>query len=175
MRVEIRVRLPMLRALTVPSAASLLIALAMSLGGAHAGEPLSANSPSARSPITKAPALFAQRCARCHDDDGTGNTLRRNMPTLPDFADLRWQQERSDAQLVVSILEGKGTRMPAFGDRLSRVEARALVGTIRALAPQQMLVISDPTAVDFQERFRALQEDFERLRKQFHDIGSTKE
>jgi mono/diheme cytochrome c family protein len=127
----------------------------------------------ATTPLGKAPAVFAQRCARCHDHDGTGSALRSTTPTLPNFTNLGWQQRRSDAQMVVSILEGRGTRMPAFGDRLSRADARALVAHIRTLAPQEMVGVTEPANPDIHERFRELEEEFERLRKQFHELGRT--
>lgn len=38
--------------------------------------------------------------------------MHGTMGRLPNFAKLHWQRQRSDAQLIVSILDGKGTRMP---------------------------------------------------------------
>jgi mono/diheme cytochrome c family protein len=163
----------MLRARHLVGAAVLLTALIAGYPNSRGGGPRPARGVLATTPVGRAPALFAQRCARCHDQDGTGSELRSTTPTLPNFTELRWQQRRSDAQMVVSILEGRGTRMPAFGDRLSRVDARALVAHIRTLAPQEAVGVTVVAIPDVHDRFRELEEEFERLRKQFHELSRT--
>lgn len=172
MRIRRRVRWPMLRAPSILGGVALLAAFAAGLRNSRAGEPPLADIAAATAQ-TSASSLFLWRCARCHDEDGTGSVLRSTIGGLPNFADLPWQRQRSDAQLVVTILEGKGTRMPAFGGRLSRAEARALVGHIRNLAPDPMVDTGEP-ARDFQTQFQALQEEFERLRKHFHDLAGSR-
>ncbi len=123
--------------------------------------------------VRRAGSVFAQRCARCHDEDGSGTALRRSMPGLPDFTRVSWQQERADAALVVSILEGKGTQMPAFAGRLTYHDARVLAEYVRTFAPRQPGRATEQSARQFHQRFRELQEEFERLRKQFHDLGMS--
>ncbi len=159
MRIDRRVRLPMLPAPKVLGAAALIAAFAAGGGNVRGGGAGPTNPGAAAGTSAKASSLFVQRCARCHGDDGTGSGLRGTMGRLPNFANVHWQQQRSDAQLVVSILEGKGSRMPAFAGRLSRAEARALVGHIRSLAPPALVDTDASSALDFHERFRCFRKN----------------
>ena len=61
--------------------------------------------------------------------------MRRRLPEVPDFTDPAWQARRADAQLVASILDGKGAEMPPADDDLSEAQARGLVAYIRTFAP----------------------------------------
>jgi mono/diheme cytochrome c family protein/uncharacterized membrane protein len=79
--------------------------------------------------------LFRQRCVRCHGADGTGSRVRRRQPEIPDFTDPAWQARRSDAQLLASILDGKGEEMPPWRGKISEEQARSLVAYVRAFAP----------------------------------------
>jgi hypothetical protein len=99
---------------------------------------------------------------------------------MPDFTSRRWQQERSDAQLVVSILEGKGARMPAFGGKISQGQARDLIAYIRSFAPTRAKAARKVSTRakaaagledDFEKRFRQLQEEYDRLRKQIQELS----
>lgn len=89
-----------------------------------------AASSRAASPVTErersASRLYQQHCARCPGEDGTGSSLRDSTPEAPDFRSRAWQRARSDTELLVTILEGKGTRMPAFAGRISEQETREL-------------------------------------------------
>ncbi|MBL0312636.1 MAG: cytochrome c [Holophagaceae bacterium] len=82
--------------------------------------------------------LFFQRtCAACHGVDGSGRGL--NGQKLPGrvLSDSRWQGTKKDADLVKSILKGKGG-MPAFQSQLSEMEAESLVAEIiRPLAARK--------------------------------------
>lgn len=74
--------------------------------------------------------LFFQRtCAACHGLDGSGRGL--NGQKLPGrvFTDARWQGGKKDADLVKSILKGKGG-MPSFQSQLSEAEVESLVAEI---------------------------------------------
>jgi hypothetical protein len=68
------------------------------------------------------------------------------MPVIPDFTDPAWQARRADAQLVASILEGKGDAMPPAGDDVTDAVARGLVAYIRAFAPPGAVVGSGEIA-----------------------------
>ena len=71
-------------------------------------------------------ALFNERCARCHGEDGRGQTVIGRMVNAPDFTDEGWWDEGKDARRFArSIAEGRG-EMPAFGRKLTRAEIRAL-------------------------------------------------
>ncbi len=97
----------------------------------HAPSPPGQQEPKVR----EAQRLFQRSCVACHGSDGKGMGMRDNLPTIPDFTVLDWQQKRSDPQLVVSILDGKGTGMPAFRDKVASERVRDLVALIRRFAP----------------------------------------
>jgi mono/diheme cytochrome c family protein/uncharacterized membrane protein len=83
-------------------------------------------------------ALFEKHCAKCHGEDGTGSEERDSLPKIPDFTDASWQEKIKDAQLVASILDGKGTKgekMPPWRGKIGEEQARGLVGYVRAFAP----------------------------------------
>ena len=54
---------------------------------------------------------------------------------LPDFTRPSFQEQHSDPQLLISILDGKGTLMPANRGRINEAQARDLVAFIRAFGP----------------------------------------
>jgi mono/diheme cytochrome c family protein len=78
-------------------------------------------------------ALFAQACAKCHAEDGSGG-----LPTVPNGprpADLRaaeWQRSRADAEIVAAIKDGRGA-MPPFADVLTTDQISALASYVRTL------------------------------------------
>jgi mono/diheme cytochrome c family protein len=109
--------------------------------------------------------LYRRWCGSCHGSDGRGRRMRDSMPSLPDFTALPWQTSRTNVQLAAGILNGRGTDMPAFGDKLSAAQARQLVAFIRALGPRQVKP-DDGGASDFDKRFEQLQRQWEELRKQ---------
>jgi mono/diheme cytochrome c family protein len=117
-------------------------------------------------------ALFRARCANCHGQDGRGGEAA--LPRLPDFASPSWQASRSDAQLSVSILEGKGALMPPFRDKLGAGQARAVLAHVRALAPANPRpdLGAEPDAFD--EQFRRLAQEFEELMKQLDELKKPK-
>jgi mono/diheme cytochrome c family protein len=92
------------------------------------------SKPSAPAPAG-APAdreLFRQHCVKCHGADGTGSKVRRRRPEIPDFTDPEWQARRSDAQVLASILDGKGKEMPPWREKINEEQARRLVAYVRA-------------------------------------------
>jgi mono/diheme cytochrome c family protein len=110
------------------------------------------------------------RCARCHDGDGTGKSHRDNLAEIPDFSNHKWQMSRTDSQLLVTILDGKGGHMPAYRGRLSEETARDLVAQIRGLDPQTSARRAEDPPSDFERRYRELQEELAELKKQFQDL-----
>jgi len=79
--------------------------------------------------------LFQKHCEKCHGADGAGRAVRVSMPGIPDLTNGPWQGRRSEAQLLVSILDGKGDDMPPFAAKISAEQARGLVAYVRAFAP----------------------------------------
>jgi mono/diheme cytochrome c family protein len=116
-------------------------------------------------------ALYRRNCQRCHGEDGSGTKARARMPSIPDFTNESWQRMRKDALLVASILDGKGTNMPQFGDKLSQGDVRKLVAHIRALDPPGANQKDIPEG-DYEKRFRRLQQELEELRKEFRTLAA---
>jgi hypothetical protein len=77
-------------------------------------------------------SLFNRYCIRCHGVDGRGVW---DIPDVPNFTNDRWQASRTDATLVRSILEGRGSVMPPWRGALSLEEAWALARYVRTLLP----------------------------------------
>jgi hypothetical protein len=76
--------------------------------------------------------LFNRYCIRCHGVDGRGVW---DIPGVPDFTNTTWQASRSDAQISLIILEGRGAVMPPFRGTLSLEEAWAMARYLRTFPP----------------------------------------
>jgi mono/diheme cytochrome c family protein len=155
----------------------LFVGLAVAAPPARAEDPPppkgAAVRPAAQS--TEAGKPLPGRCARCHDADGTGRSARDNLHEIPDFSNQKWQASRSDAELLVSILDGKGRHMPGFRGKVADGEARALVASVRALdpAPAAARPVS-ASQEDFERRLRELQKELDDLKKQFKDASAPR-
>lgn len=79
--------------------------------------------------------LFQEKCVRCHNDDGSGNTV---IGKALGAADLRSTdvQKKSDADFYAQIDKGKGN-MPPFGTGLDKAQISALVAYVRELGKKQ--------------------------------------
>jgi mono/diheme cytochrome c family protein len=71
-------------------------------------------------------ALFKEYCAKCHGEDGTGNTPKGKQLMAQDFTDPEWQAEKSDADLIKQVTNG-GEDMPPFGKKLTKEQIESLV------------------------------------------------
>jgi mono/diheme cytochrome c family protein len=92
-------------------------------------------------------ALFQRYCSRCHGQDGRGNW---DIPGVPDFTNIRWQQSRTDAQRANIILQGRGAVMPPFRGTLSLEEAWAM-GRFLRVFPEMATPppdLSDPKKIE---------------------------
>jgi mono/diheme cytochrome c family protein len=116
--------------------------------------------------------LFQRSCRVCHGADGKGDGRRAAMPEIPDFSKRTWQKRRSRTELTASIVEGRGTNMPGFGDTLSPVQVRELVEFVRAFNPAPARP-SSLSAGDFDARLTQLQEEFESLRREYRSLSSA--
>lgn len=76
-------------------------------------------------------AVFAQRCAACHGQDGRGNQALG----APDLTDDTWLYGGDDASIRETILFGRQGKMPAHADLLSEQEIKLLAGYVLGLAP----------------------------------------
>jgi mono/diheme cytochrome c family protein len=115
-----------------------------------------------------ATGLYRQYCLTCHSADGRGRELRAGMPTLPDFTSRQWQGRNSLPQFAASILDGKGTLMPAFRGRVSDEQARDLALYVKAFGPEQPIRPPAPDG-DFEKQFRALEDQWNELQKQLKE------
>lgn len=86
-----------------------------------------------RTDPTQARELFASTCARCHGADGTGGPpVSDGGPTPRNFHDHEFQRARTDEQLKLTIMNGKGTAMPAFGAAYTDAQIAQLVLYVRS-------------------------------------------
>jgi mono/diheme cytochrome c family protein len=116
--------------------------------------------------------IFRQYCIVCHGPDGTGSIMRANLPPIPDFTNGAWQAEHSDPQLLISVLEGKGTLMPANRGRITESQARDLVAYVRAFNPSFAKATPLPLqASDFEQRFKLLQQQWDTLEEQLRALS----
>jgi mono/diheme cytochrome c family protein len=115
---------------------------------------------------SRAVGLYQEKCLKCHGADGKGEKARETMPDIPDFTARAWQEQHTDAQLKISIEDGKGDDMPAFGGKLSPEQIQNLVAHIRAFRPASPASRKTGSG-DLDERFRELQKELEALRRQF--------
>ena len=76
--------------------------------------------------------LYNRYCIRCHGVDGRGVW---DMPRIPDFTSVHWQECRSDAQIACIILEGRPGCMPPFREALTVKEAWGLAHYLRTFVP----------------------------------------
>jgi mono/diheme cytochrome c family protein len=97
--------------------------------------------------------------------------MRAQLPGLPDFAAPEWHQHRNDAQLMATVLEGKGTAMPAFGGKLRESQVRELVTYLRSLAPAEARSLSSQLSSDFHRRYQELQKEMNKLKRQYRAVS----
>ena len=124
-----------------------------------------------RNPVAAAPAViedglthFADHCASCHGNDGSGTDLGKSFyPPVPDMRAAR-TQSLTDGELFAIIENGiRLTGMPAWGNGTAEGEASswALVHFIRrlpALSPDdiaRMRELNPKSAAEFREEEEA--------------------
>lgn len=76
-------------------------------------------------------SLYNRYCVRCHGVDGKGVW---DIPDVPDFTNVRWQQCRTDDQIVRLTIEGRGACMPAFRGTLSIEETWGIARYLRTFS-----------------------------------------
>ncbi len=68
--------------------------------------------------------------------DGRGTIVRKAMPSIPDLTDAKWQASRTDAELLHSVLEGKGQFMLPMKDKFALAQYRPeRDGRLHAVVP----------------------------------------
>ena len=119
-----------------------------------------------------ASTLYQQYCLTCHGTDGRGAALKASMADLPDFTKRAWQEGRASTQLSASILDGKGTLMPAFRERVKEDQVPDLVAYVRAFGPPKAAGAEKLSSGDFEEQFHRLVLEWEALQKQLDELSS---
>jgi mono/diheme cytochrome c family protein len=127
-------------------------------------KPLKEVSPETANRLRAAAVLFRQYCLVCHGPEGTGSAMRAALPALPDFTNVSFHRQHSDPQLLISILDGKGTLMPANRGRITETQARDLVAYLRAFAPGAVEAAALPPS-EFRTEFERLQQEWEALER----------
>src|SRR5215831_11633638 len=129
---------------------------------------LAQSQESSAAAVDKAKATYRKLCQRCHAAEGKGD---RDTPGVPDFTRRTWQEQKSDAQLIVSILDGRGSSMPAFRGRLDQAKAKELVAHVRTFANGSAKHSSTPrSSKDFETQIQKLQKEYEGLKKQLEEL-----
>jgi mono/diheme cytochrome c family protein len=77
-------------------------------------------------------AVFKQNCSMCHGEDGTGNTMRKVLPNIPNFTSLAWQVSQTEMAIVNQIDFGSQPLMPSFRYKLTREEIQGLAVYVRS-------------------------------------------
>jgi mono/diheme cytochrome c family protein len=137
-----------------------------------AEQPLPVPAAEADARVRVGESIFRQYCFVCHGLDGKGTSMRPVLPPIPDFTNPTFHQEHSDAQLLVSILDGRGTLMPANRGRVTEDQAGSLVAYVRTFGPSKLLT-SKPGASDdeFEKAIRPLLEQWNALDKELKRIA----
>jgi cytochrome c oxidase cbb3-type subunit 3 len=78
-------------------------------------------------------AIFNGKCATCHGKDGRAKTFKAKFNGARNLADAGWQESVTDERIFNSISNGRGKKMPAFGEKLSQAEIESLVAHVRGL------------------------------------------
>ena len=73
--------------------------------------------------------LFAENCASCHGDAGMGDREQG----APNLADAIWLYGGDEASLIDTITNARFGVMPAWGQRLSEADVRAVSSYVHAL------------------------------------------
>lgn len=80
---------------------------------------------------------WSKQCAKCHGEDGKGQTTMGKKMGLKDYSDAAIQAAMTDEEIIKITKEGvkeKGKTMPGYAGKLSDEEITALVAHIRAFA-----------------------------------------
>lgn len=93
-------------------------------------------------PDSEAQKIFAEKCVRCHAENGSGDTA---VGKALGAADLRTPvvQKLTDAQIYAQIDQGKAN-MPPFGSGMSKAQINELIAYIRSLGKQKEAVKRKP-------------------------------
>lgn len=107
--------------------------------------------------------IFRESCVACHGADGMGIKSRPQMPGIPDFTNPAWQTRQSDRGLATSIMDGKGSLMPAYRGRITDSQARDIVAYLRFFGPRTAPTKGPGSESELKKSLRALEQRFDEL------------
>lgn len=81
--------------------------------------------------------LFVSNCARCHGDNGKGETALGVKLNTPDFTTAKFHKNHNDKKLREAITNGEDKKMPAFGKKLSSEQIETLIKYVRTFKPEE--------------------------------------
>jgi mono/diheme cytochrome c family protein len=117
-------------------------------------------------------SFFMLNCMACHGLDGRGmSAARATFPQLPDFTAKEFHLERSNPQLKVSILDGKGTFMPPWRGKLTPELAASLATYVRGFGPPGLFATPAAPASEFAKSFDTLQKEWDALDAQLKSLS----
>jgi cbb3-type cytochrome c oxidase subunit III len=131
--------------------------------------PLVAPSGEPAARIRAGATIFQQFCIVCHGPDGTGSIMRPSMPPIPNFTDAGWHEQHTNGQLLASIMDGKGTLMPANSGRITPDQARDVLAYVRSFGPKT-LAAAPATDTQFEQSFRQLQQQWDALERELQKM-----
>jgi cbb3-type cytochrome c oxidase subunit III len=83
----------------------------------------------------EAETTFEAKCAACHGKDLKADSRIAKMVGVPDLTvRSNWKHGTSEADVEKVIRDGPGKKMPAFKDKLSEQEIKAVAEYVRHLA-----------------------------------------
>ena len=78
---------------------------------------------------------WENHCAKCHGEDGKGQTKVGKKLNLKDYTDAKVQAEMKDADMIKAITDGvfekENEKMKAYKDEVTAAEIKEFVGYIR--------------------------------------------
>ncbi len=77
--------------------------------------------------------IYSEECVKCHKDSGMGGQVEIDGKNLkvPDFTSDKLKNNFDEADWIDVITNGEGSKMPAFGKKLSEADIKNLVKLIR--------------------------------------------
>jgi mono/diheme cytochrome c family protein len=79
---------------------------------------------------------YLDNCAKCHGQDGKGDTPKGRKLHAQNFTDPKFQEKITDAEIVDTIKNGKEEdgklKMPPFGAMMEDADYKALIADVRA-------------------------------------------
>ncbi len=86
--------------------------------------------------------LYQAICIACHEADGRGTIVRKAMPLIPDLTDPKWQASHTDAEMIHTMLDGKGQFMLPMKDKfaLAHTDPKEMLAYMRSFQTGKKVV-----------------------------------